>query len=127
MEHLIPSFIRVVRQLDDAASLLALFQEFESNPSAVRAEDRVWLLDFPDPSTQEANIAAATTLNKQDLLKKAAQSPRELTEAEIDLLKNRYWGKILFQEEFPLFDALGALESVSNEYCNETLRRLERF
>lgn len=93
MEHLIPSFIRVVRQLDDAASLLALFQEFESNPSAVRAEDRVRLLDFLDPSTQEANIAAATTLNKQDLLKKAAQSPRELTEAEIDLTKEPILGE----------------------------------
>lgn len=89
MEHLVPSFIRVIRHLDDAADLLAPFNEFENKPSAVHAEDRVRLLDLPDLSTQEANIAAKTTLNKQDFLKEAAQSPQELvTEAEINLPVN---------------------------------------
>jgi hypothetical protein len=104
MEHLFPSFIRVIRNLDDATRLLATFQEFESNPSALSAEDRVRFLDFPDFSTQEANISATTTLSKEELLKKAAQSPRDLTSSEVELLHSRYWGQISFPEEDIRFD-----------------------
>lgn len=93
MEHLFPSFIRVIRNLDDATRLLTTFQEFESNPSAISAEDRVRFLDFPDFSTQEANISATTTLSKEELLKKAAQSPRALTSSKVELLHSRYWGQ----------------------------------
>ncbi|KGO40773.1 hypothetical protein PEX1_051030 [Penicillium expansum] len=89
MERLFPSFMRVLRDLDDADVLLTTFQEFESNPSATSAEDRIRFLDFP----------AATTLSKQELLKKAAQSPQELTFSEVELLYNRYWGRISFREE----------------------------
>ncbi|KAJ5521407.1 hypothetical protein N7527_005522 [Penicillium freii] len=72
MEHLFPYFIRVIRNFDDATRLLATFQEFESTPSAISAEDRLRFLDFPDLSIQEANISAATTLSKEELSKKAA-------------------------------------------------------
>lgn len=49
MDSLIPSSIRIVRRVDYTASFIALFHEFESKSSAVRAEDCVRLLDFPDP------------------------------------------------------------------------------
>ncbi|KAJ5480460.1 hypothetical protein N7530_005969 [Penicillium desertorum] len=62
MEHLFLSFIRVMQNLDDAARLLATFEEFESSASAISAEDRVRFLDFPDFLTQVANISATTTL-----------------------------------------------------------------
>ncbi|KAJ6181233.1 hypothetical protein N7519_011694 [Penicillium mononematosum] len=58
MEHLFLSFIRIILNLGEPARLLATFQEFESNPSAISVEDRVRFLDFPDFSTQEANISA---------------------------------------------------------------------
>lgn len=127
MEHLFPSFIRVIRNLDDPARLLATFQEFESNPSAISAEDRVRFLDFPDFSTQEVNISAATTLNKEDLLRKAAQSPRDLTSSEVELLHSRYWGQISFPEEDIRFDCFENLRLVSDEYYSQTLEQLEGF
>ncbi|CEO59136.1 hypothetical protein PMG11_03822 [Penicillium brasilianum] len=60
-------------------------------------KDRIRLLDFPELATQVANIIAAApaTLTKQDLLKKAAESPGDLTSSEIDLLQDRYWGNRL--------------------------------
>ncbi|CAG8250024.1 unnamed protein product [Penicillium nalgiovense] len=126
MEHLFPSFMRVIRNLDDATRLLATFQEFKSNPYAISAEDRVRFLDFPDFSTQEANISATTTLSKEELLKKAAQSPRDLTSSEVELLHSRYWGQISFPKEDIRFDCFENLRLVSNEYYFQTLERLER-
>jgi hypothetical protein len=90
MEHLFLSFIRVMQNLDDAARLLATFEEFESNASAISAEDCVRFLDFPDFSTQVANISAITTLSKEELLKKAAQSSSHLTSSKDKLLHSRY-------------------------------------
>ncbi|KAJ5415213.1 hypothetical protein N7465_003908 [Penicillium sp. CMV-2018d] len=127
MEHLFPSFIRVIRNLDDATRLLATFQEFESNPSAISAEDRVRFLDFPDFSTQEANISAATTLSKEELSTKAAESPRDLTSSEVELLHSRYWGRISYPEEDIRYSCYRRLRLVSDEYYLQTLERLERF
>lgn len=72
MVRLFSAFVRVLRNLDDVDGLLATFQEFENNPSALSAEDRIRLLDFPDLATQVANIIATApaTLTKQDLLTK---------------------------------------------------------
>ncbi len=128
MERLFSAFVRVRRNLDDVDSLLATFQEFENNPSALSLEDRIRLFDFPDLATQVANIAAAApTLNKQDLLKKAAESPGDLTSSEIDLLQNRYWGKLTFDEKDAFEDALHDLADVSYEHRTETLQRLRDF
>lgn len=127
MEHLFLSFIRVILNLDDPARLLATFHEFESNPSAISAEDRVRFLDFPDFSTQEANVTAATALSKEELLKKAAQSPRDLTSSEVELLHSRYWGRISFPEEDIRFDCFDNVTLVSDEHHSETLERLETF
>ncbi|KAJ5650418.1 uncharacterized protein N7484_004141 [Penicillium longicatenatum] len=129
MEHLFSAFVRVIRDLDDADSLLATFQEFENNPSALSAEDRMRLLGFPDLITQVANIAAIvpTTSNKQDFLKKAAESPRDLTSSEIDLLQSRYWGKLTFNEKDAFEDALYKSTDISYEHRTETLQRLRDF
>lgn len=129
MEHLFSAFVRVLRNLDDADGLLATFQEFENNPSALSAEDRIRLLDFPDLATQVANIAATapTTSNKQDFLKKAAEAPKDLTSSEIDLLQRRYWGKLTFDEKDAFEDALYTLADVSYEHRTETLQRLRDF
>ncbi|KAJ5298836.1 uncharacterized protein N7443_006956 [Penicillium atrosanguineum] len=129
MENLLLAFVPLRRTLDDSDGLPATFQEFENNPSALSAEDRTRLLDLPDLATQVANIAitAPTTSNKQDFLKKAAESPRDLTFSEIDLLKSRYWGKLTFDEKEAFEDALGTLAGISYEYRTETLERLQNF
>jgi hypothetical protein len=93
-----------MQNLDDAARLLATFEEFESNASTISAEDRVRFLDFPNFLTQVANISAAITLSKEELLKKAAQSPSHLTSSEVKLFYSRYWGRNSFAEEDIRFD-----------------------
>jgi hypothetical protein len=91
MERLFSAFVRVLRNRDDADGLLATF-EFDNNPSTLSAEDCIRLLYFPNHITQVVNIAAIalTTSNKQDLLKKATESPRDLTSSNINLLKSYY-------------------------------------
>ncbi|KAK5797551.1 hypothetical protein VI817_003842 [Penicillium citrinum] len=107
MEHLLSSFVRVLRKLDDVDDLLAIFQEFENYPLALSTEDR--------------------TLSKQDLLKKAALSPRNLTWPEIDVLKNRYWGRVTSEENMVFCTALDKLAQVSEEHSTETFNRLRVF
>jgi hypothetical protein len=91
MEHLFGAFIRVQRGLDDLNPLLELFHTFENNPSGVNAQDRIRFLDVPPLSVQHENVAAVSTLSTDDLLKRASQSPEELTRDEIDLLVARFW------------------------------------
>ncbi|KAL2007611.1 hypothetical protein VTN00DRAFT_9049 [Thermoascus crustaceus] len=127
MEHLFGAFLRVQRGLDDVPHLLESFQAFENNPSGASAQDLIRLLDLPPRSVQDENIADVTTLTKHELLKRAAESPKELTRDEINLLLARYWTHVTCPEQDAYLDALGALEEVSVEYCNEMMERLKRF
>lgn len=130
MESVFSAFIRVLRNLDTADGLLAIFQEFEKKPSALSAEYRIRLLDFPDLATQEANITAiaSTTSTKQDFLKKAAESPRDLTTPEIDLLRDRYWSNLTFAEKDAFEDALfGLPENSDQEDGTDSVNRLRGF
>lgn len=127
MEHLFGAFIRVQRGLDDLNPLLELFQTFESNPSGVNTQDRIRLLDLPPLSVQDENVAAVSTLSKDELLKRASQSPEELTRDELDLLQARLWAGVTCTEEHAHIYALYALTEVSNEYCDEMIERLRRF
>ncbi len=83
MDHLKKSFIRVHRQIDDVGKLCEVFPDFEAtaltNPSAFSNEDKRRVLDFPQPEVQDANIAAVSSLSKSALLRRAAQSPEQLT------------------------------------------------
>ncbi|KAJ6000176.1 hypothetical protein N7481_000585 [Penicillium waksmanii] len=126
MECLFSAYVRVTRNLDDADGLLAIFQEFENNPSAISAEDRARLLDFPDLPTQLANITAIapTISNKQDFLKKAVESPRDLSDPEIDLLLKRYWKSLTFGEQLAFENAL---DTLTDSHRTETLQRLQKF
>ncbi|KAG8164600.1 hypothetical protein KVR01_004875 [Diaporthe batatas] len=115
MEPIIKSFSRVVRGIDESSHVLELYTTLEdaltSGQSATSApaltpQQKRRILDFPEPDTQLANIAAAcpaaevTTGDATDtqvsaakaaLLQRAADSPRDLTDAEVNLLKLRYW------------------------------------
>lgn len=90
MERLFGAFIRVQRRLDDLPHLLELFQTFENKPSAINAQDCIRLLNLPPLSTQDENVAAVSTLTKDGLLERAAQSPEKLTRDEICLLQARF-------------------------------------
>ncbi|ETS75473.1 hypothetical protein PFICI_12417 [Pestalotiopsis fici W106-1] len=102
MEHIIQTFMRVQRQVDDADSLIARYPELErlalSNPAAISDRDRRRLLDIPDQDVENTNLAAVTQLSKAQLLERAAKSPNALTDAEIDLLMGRYWRNVSSKE-----------------------------
>lgn len=112
------SFSRVVRGIDDSNHVLALYTTLEdaltsgqsatSTPTLTPQQKRC-ILDFPEPDTQLSNIVAArpaadvstadttdttdtqVSAAKAALLQRAADSPRDLTDAEVKLLKLRYW------------------------------------
>ena len=61
--------------------------EQDQSPVAIPLHVRVWILDFPDAEAQQENIKSITSSSKATLLKRAVESPSELSAKEIDLLK----------------------------------------
>ncbi|KAL4897679.1 hypothetical protein BDV59DRAFT_168279 [Aspergillus ambiguus] len=125
MEHLFKSFIRVQRGLDTVSDLLETFSAFENSPTEVSPEDRIRLLDLPPRSLQDENIAAASTLNKAELIQRAIESPKELSREEDDLIQNRFWTSVTDDELDAYIDALTALGEVSED-MEERLRRFQK-
>ncbi|OTB06098.1 hypothetical protein M426DRAFT_319172 [Hypoxylon sp. CI-4A] len=132
MEGIIKSFIRVQRQIDDFEPVCNSFLDLEASASAlvdsssITDADRKRILDFPEPEMQTANIAATTSLSKADLLRRASESPELLTQAEIDLLKNRYWLGLTFNESITRANAGMTPGPNSVEQHEEALARLAK-
>ncbi|KAJ5110012.1 hypothetical protein N7532_002657 [Penicillium argentinense] len=127
MEHLIKAFRRVQNKLDDPRELLELFERLENDPSSASAEDRIRLLDLPSASVQRESIAAVTTLTKSELLKRAAESPTELSEDEINFLRAKYWHHAMdWPIDDALMDAVNLLEEIKENYSDELCDRLAR-
>lgn len=95
MDLLIVGFSRVARKLEAKEQLSADFPTLlaaaRSSPSSLSALDKQRLLDLPSPDEQHAAIAALGSSSKAELLQRAARSPRELTDDEVNLLSLRYW------------------------------------
>ncbi|KAI1171967.1 hypothetical protein F4777DRAFT_27641 [Nemania sp. FL0916] len=131
MDHLIKSFIRVRREIDNVDELVEQFPNLESSalsdPSSISIEDRRRILDFPEPEIQAANIAAVTSLSKPALLQRASESPEQLTHAEVDLLKDRYWLNLTQAESGARSKAGAALVAVSQEHFDEITSRLSKM
>ncbi|KAI0398695.1 hypothetical protein F4802DRAFT_592417 [Xylaria palmicola] len=131
MDQLIESFIRVHRRIDSADRLCESFSDLEtlalSDPSALSDEDRRRILDFPEPATQAANIAAITSLSKPALIQRAVDSPDQLTGAEVDLLRDRYWLDLTGAESGARSTAAAALVAVSQEHFGEITSRLRKM
>ncbi|KAL7624411.1 hypothetical protein AAE478_005975 [Parahypoxylon ruwenzoriense] len=125
MEHLIRSFTRVICKLDNVDELIASFPELEksapSDPSFLTEENRRRLLDFPGPDIQLTNIAASTSL----------KTPKELTDAELNLLKERYWLGLSLEENKARSKARtqgsAALLAVSEEYFGQITSQLKKI
>lgn len=54
------------------------------------SKQRVFL-DLPDPDMETANLKAATNLSRSELIEKAVTDRGSLTEAEVLVLKDRFW------------------------------------
>lgn len=126
MDHHIKSFLRVLRELDDAGELIRAFSKWEN--TALSIQDQWRLLDFPDPQTQADNIAASSTLTKDNLLKRAAEAPSLQSAAEVDLLRNRYWLNISPDEQSKICSAHGLISGphrISEAEFEQAGRRLK--
>jgi hypothetical protein len=116
MEHMIKTFMRVQRKVDDADSLTARYPELEraalSSEPAVEFsdQDRRRLLDLPDEDEESTNFAAVTELSKAQLLERAIKSPEALTGGELDLLIWRYWRHVSNDETSATSEARKALD-----------------
>jgi hypothetical protein len=130
MEHLIKSFTRVIRKVDEAEKLIAAYPELEksalSDPSSLSNLDRRRLLDFPEPEIQSSNISSSSQLEKLALLKRAVETPQELTSPEILLLQERYWRNIASPERRARTNAAVALQAVSLEHWTDVTDQLKR-
>ena len=128
MEKLIKTFTRVIQQIDDAEYLIKSFPELKaaaySDPPSLTSQDRRRLLDFPEPETQAANIAEASSLSKSELLRRAAESPSELTTSEVELLEKRFWLSLSSDELKARTAANTAWQAVSPDHRREVAREL---
>ncbi|ROW01155.1 hypothetical protein VSDG_02618 [Cytospora chrysosperma] len=135
MDNQIRSFMRVIRKLDNADELIQRFPEWERSTlsqdaasSSLTPQDQRRILDFPDAETQSANIANSSTLGKEDLLKRAAETPTQLSATEVSLLKSCYWLDISPDEEHEVCLASGLImgtHRVSEEDYEEAEKRLK--
>lgn len=130
MEHLLRTFTRVARKIDDTDEFIKSFPALEkcalSEPSSVTEQDCRRILDFPEPDIQQSNIAASSALTKADLLKRAAESPSELTAPEINLLKERYWLDVTPTETNARASASSALLAVSQDHWYKVTEQLKK-
>lgn len=125
--------MRVIRKFDNADELIQSFLDWERSTlsqdvtSSLTSQEQLRLLDFPDFETQAANIARSSTLGKEDLLKRAAETPSQLSVTEVTLLKDRYWLDISAEEEHKISLATGLIMGplrVSEEEYENAERRL---
>lgn len=92
METIIPSFIRVQRGLATTQKVASLIEHLASRGHEdITPEERLAVLDLPDADDVASNISSVTALSRPALINRAVESPELLTEAELDLLMDRYW------------------------------------
>jgi hypothetical protein len=94
MENLIKAFTCVLRYKNDADIIINNVNALLDGTTFagdISDNDRLGILDLPDTATQEANVAAVTSLSRAELLERAALSPSELSTEEIKFLIQRFW------------------------------------
>ncbi|KAF2146435.1 uncharacterized protein K452DRAFT_282607 [Aplosporella prunicola CBS 121167] len=128
MDHLIQAFSRVVRNLDNFDSLSQIISDLENSPTiavSLSTKDRYRILDFPDPDDKAKAIVSSSCLSRSALFRRAAKTPVELTDSELELLRTRYWLDIT-PDGFAAARAHEALSAVSMDHWTETTERLKR-
>ena len=102
MEMVIKSFTCVLRHThhaDDIINNINALSNGTTRASDISDNDRLGILDFPDNATQDANVAATTSLSRVELIERAASSPSELSVEEYCLLRDRFWLNLSEPEE----------------------------
>ncbi|KAK8108793.1 hypothetical protein PG984_014594 [Apiospora sp. TS-2023a] len=128
MELLVAGFTRVLRNIDSADHVMELISDLEHRlVSDISPQDKRSLLDFPEDEELDANIQECTSLSRAELLQRAATSPGQLTTAEIDVLRERYWLEISPTEASIKDEKDGALYRASGGSYEETYDRSNAF
>ncbi|KAM0705269.1 hypothetical protein Q7P35_008059 [Cladosporium inversicolor] len=125
METIIPSFLRVQRGLTTAHKVASLIERVSiSGHADFTPSDRLALIDLPNTEDVASNISSVTALSRQAVVNRAVESPELLTEAELDLLWDRYWLHITGPEGKLLANASVQLMQVSREHESATMEQL---
>lgn len=129
MEHLIKTFTCVIRNINNADDILrnvTALLNGSIDVATISDHDRLGVLDFPDTATQEANVAASTSLSKAELLEQATSSPSALNDKEIDLLNQRYWLDLTTARLTGRWAAKRGLLSLSQEHRQQATDQLKK-
>ncbi|XXH05596.1 hypothetical protein Hte_012028 [Hypoxylon texense] len=97
------------------------FPQPQPQPNNISAQARLRILDFPDPETLEANVSKSSSLARVDLVRRAAESPRQLSGSELDVLRQSYG----FPELRARVAASETLEAVSAEHLQQVTEQLD--
>lgn len=125
METIIPSFMRVQHGFTTAQRVTALIERVTTSGHAdFTPTDRLDVIDLPDIDVVASNISSATTLSRSALVNRAIELPELLTEAELDLLLDRYWLHISGPESKFMVNPSLQLLQASQDHNSATLDRL---
>jgi hypothetical protein len=129
MLNFVSAFMRVRRKLTDANHVTSVLEQLDKPEGEINVseDDRLAVLDLPDSASVTANVATATTLAIEELVKRAVQSPRELTSEEVALLKKRFWADRTDAEKRTIVHAESVLMNVSNEHFQRCIDELEQI
>ncbi|KAF7916853.1 hypothetical protein EAE99_009478 [Botrytis elliptica] len=119
IEPLLASSMRVLRNQTTLQDLIAAYPSLKekslSSPSSLTELERRVFLDLPDPEIESANISAATNLSRAELIEKAVTNRGSLTDAEVLVLKDRFWTSPTQEENLRITDGFMDLTYLENE------------
>ncbi|KAF7958005.1 hypothetical protein EAE96_003572 [Botrytis aclada] len=121
IEPLLASSMRVLRNQTRLQDLIAAYPSLKekslSSPSSLTESERRVFLDLPDPETESANISAATSLSRAELIEKAVANRGGLADAEVLILKDRFWTSPTQEENSRIIDGfLDLSEEAGDEF-----------
>ncbi|KAF7868879.1 uncharacterized protein EAF02_009615 [Botrytis sinoallii] len=108
IEPLLASSMRALRNQTTLQDLIAAYPSLKekslSSPSSLTELERRVFLDLPDPEIESANISAATNISRAELIEKAVTNRGSLTDAEVLVLKDRFWASPTQEENSRITD-----------------------
>jgi hypothetical protein len=108
-EPYLSAFMRVQRGIETAQDLITAFPALEQaaldSSSAgggagpgLTEQDRRRLLDYPDAEEEAANIRHVSNRSRAELVSTTLSRPGDLSDAELELFKGRFWADVTSQE-----------------------------
>ncbi|KAF7954895.1 uncharacterized protein EAE97_000154 [Botrytis byssoidea] len=121
IEPLLASSMRVLRNQTTLQDLIAAYPSLKekslASPLSLTELERRVFLDLPDPEMESANISAATSLSRAELIEKAITDRGSLTDSEVLILKDRFWTSPTQEENSRITDGFMDLsEEAGDEF-----------